>query len=165
MSDANEPVKSIVTPSRVAYHYTPGRATSRFLRNLAKGKIVGQECPKCRMVYVPPRGACPRCGVATERDVPVADTGTLVTYSVIRVPSANIQIELPYVGGQVLLDGSHIAFHCLIRNVDVATVRMGMRVRAVWKPESEWTTSFENIEYFEPTGEPDVPYEKYKDLF
>ena len=42
---------------------------------------------------------------------------------------------------------------------------MGMRVRAVWKPESEWTTSFENIEYFEPTGEPDVPYEKYKDLF
>ena len=67
--------------------------------------------------------------------------------------------------GQVLLDGSHIAFHCLIRNVDVATVRMGMRVRAVWKPESEWTTSFENIEYFEPTGEPDVPYEKYKDLF
>ena len=86
MSDANEPVKSIVTPSRVAYHYTPGRATSRFLRNLAKGKIVGQECPKCRMVYVPPRGACPRCGVATERDVPVADTCTLVTYSVIRVP-------------------------------------------------------------------------------
>jgi uncharacterized OB-fold protein len=165
MAEELEPVKSIVTPSRVAYEYTPGIATSRFLTNLAKGRIIGQACPKCEMVYVPPRGACPRCGVATERDVEVSDKGTLVTYSIIRVPSTNIDLELPYIGGQVLLDGSHIAFHCLVRNVDVADVRMGMRVQARWRPESEWGPTFENIEYFEPIDEPDVPYEQYKDLF
>jgi len=163
MAEEREPVTSVVTPSRVEYEYTPGRAASRFLRNLAKGRIVGQQCPKCEKVYVPPRGACPRCGVPTERDVPVSDEGTLVTYSIIRVPSSNIQIELPYVGGQVLLDGSHIGFHCLVRGVDVDEVRMGMRVRAVWKPEAEWSTTFENIRHFEPTGEPVAPYETYRE--
>ncbi len=165
MSDENARVTSIVTPSRIEYEYTPGVAPSRFLANLARGKIIGQACPKCEMVYVPTRGACARCGVATEHDVEVSDKGTLVTYSIIRVPSANIKVELPYVGGQVLLDGSHLAFHCLIRNVDVANVRMGMRVQARWKPESEWGPTFENIEYFEPIDEPDVAYEAYKDLF
>ncbi len=165
MSDENARVTSIVTPSRIEYEYTPGVAPSRFLANLARGKIIGQACPKCEMVYVPTRGACARCGVATEHDVEVSDKGTLVTYSIIRVPSANIEVELPYVGGQVLLDGSHLAFHCLIRNVDVANVRMGMRVQARWKPESEWGPTFENIEYFEPIDEPDVAYEAYKDLF
>ena len=165
MADEKPRVRSIVTPSRIEYEYTPGVAPSRFLTNLARGKIIGQACPSCDMVYVPTRGACARCGVATERDVEVSDKGTLVTYSIIRVPSANIDVELPYVGGQVLLDGSQLAFHCLIRNVDVATVRMGMRVQARWKPESEWGPTFENIEYFEPIDEPDVPYEDYEDLF
>ena len=165
MSEDSGPVKTITTPSRVEYQYTPGRATTRFLTNLAQGKLVGQQCPKCEMVYVPPRGACPRCGVPTEKDVPISDKGTVVTYSIIRVPSSNIDIELPYVGAQVLLDGSHIAFHCLVRDCDVEDVRMGMRVQAVWKPKEEWTTSFENIEYFKPIDEPDTPYEQYKELF
>jgi hypothetical protein len=38
---------------------------------------------------------------------------------------------------------------------------MGMRVRAVWKARELWETTPENIEYFEPTGEPDAPYESY----
>jgi hypothetical protein len=32
-----------------------------------------------------------------------------------------------------------------------------MRVRAVWKPREQWDYSFENVRYFEPSGEPDVP--------
>jgi len=40
-------------------------------------------------------------------------------------------------------------------------VRMGMRVRASWKPREEWKTTIANIHHFEPTGEPDAPYESY----
>jgi hypothetical protein len=40
---------------------------------------------------------------------------------------------------------------------------MGMRVRAKWKPKEQWVTSLENILYFEPTGEPDAPFESYKE--
>jgi hypothetical protein len=35
-----------------------------------------------------------------------------------------------------------------------------MRVTAVWKDPKEWTESLENIRYFKPTGEPDLPIEK-----
>jgi hypothetical protein len=38
---------------------------------------------------------------------------------------------------------------------------MGMRVRAVWKPREEWATGAHNIDHFEPTGEPDAPYDSY----
>jgi hypothetical protein len=40
---------------------------------------------------------------------------------------------------------------------------MGMRVKAVWKPRDQWTTSVANILYFQPSGEPDAPYESYKE--
>jgi hypothetical protein len=42
-------------------------------------------------------------------------------------------------------------------------VHMGMRVKATWRAKSEWTTSVGNILYFEPTGEPDAPYDSYKE--
>jgi hypothetical protein len=38
---------------------------------------------------------------------------------------------------------------------------MGMRVAAVWKPREQWGTTAENIDHFQPTGEPDAPYESY----
>ena len=34
-------------------------------------------------------------------------------------------------------------------------VRIGQRVRAVWKPESEWGYAMENISYFKPIDEAD----------
>lgn len=161
--DAVEPVRSIVTPVRMAYTYTPGRAAQRFLRALEQGRIVGLRCPRCQKVYVPPRGACARCGVGLEEEVELADRGTVVTFSIVRVPSQNIQVDLPYVAAHVLLDGADIAFQSLIQECAVEDVRMGLRVEAVWKPREEWGPTFENIRWFRPTGEPDVPYERFKE--
>ena len=39
-------------------------------------------------------------------------------------------------------------------------VHIGQRVQAVWKPESEWDYSMDNIRYFKPIDEPNVPFEK-----
>ena len=49
----------------------------------------------------------------------------------------------------------------LIQGIDAHEVRMGMRVKAVWRPRDEWGTTIENIDHFRPTGEPDAPYESY----
>jgi len=62
MSEAKEAIRSIVTPTRLDYDYTPGAATTRFLRGMESGRILGQRCPQCSKVYVPTRGSCPRCG-------------------------------------------------------------------------------------------------------
>ena len=40
-------------------------------------------------------------------------------------------------------------------------VRMGMRVQAVWVPKEEMGHTFENIRYFRPIDEPDVPFEQF----
>ena len=97
MSDPEEtkPVKSIKAPMRLEYQYTAGQATSRYLRGIAQGRILGQRCPSCRKVYVPPRGSCPRCAVATAEEVQLPDKGTVTTFAIVRVPSENISVPLP----------------------------------------------------------------------
>jgi hypothetical protein len=165
MSDrSQDPVSMIVMPVRCEYNYTPGAATQKFLRAMEKGKIVGQACEGCGKVYVPPRGACGRCGKATRREVEVKDTGTVVSFCIVRVPSQNIEVELPYVAANIVLDGADISFSALIQECPYDEVRIGMRVQGVWKPESEWTTSMSNISYFRPLDEPDVPFDQIKEI-
>ena len=38
-----------------------------------------------------------------------------------------------------------------------------MRVEAMWKDPADWETTFENIEWCRPTGEPDAAYESYQE--
>ena len=35
--------------------------------------------------------------------------------------------------------------------------KLGQRVKAVWKAEEEWDYAMDNIRYFKPIDEPDVP--------
>jgi uncharacterized OB-fold protein len=158
----SEPVTGIVSPVHLAYDYAASPEESKFFRGLAEGKILGQRCPKCQKVYVPPRGACPVDGVPTTDEVELPDRGTVTTFCIVNVPFLGQKIEPPYVSAYVLLDGADIAFLHLILGIEAGEVRMGMRVKAVWKPRDEWGTTIENISHFEPTGEPDADYETYK---
>lgn len=162
MSDV-EPVKSIVTPVRADYRFTVSGEAARFLEEIAQGRILGVRCPQCRRVTVPGKGSCARCGVEMDEEVFVKDTGTVTTFCIVRVPSENIAIELPYVAAHVLLDGADIPFFALVQECDAADVRMGMRVQAVWAPKEEWRPTFENIRYFKPIDEPDVPFDDFKE--
>jgi uncharacterized OB-fold protein len=163
MAEENEPVRAIQTPTRIEYTYSPGRASTRFLRAMEQRRIMGQKCTGCGKVYVPPRGACPKCGLPTEEEVQVKDTGTVVSFTVVRVPSENIQLELPYATASILLDGADIPFQALLRDVEVADVRPGMRVQAEWVDDAELGPTFQNIKWFHPIDEPDVPFEKFKE--
>jgi uncharacterized OB-fold protein len=158
-----EPVTKLVTPVHVEYTYTPGVAMERFLRGVRKGKIIGAACDACGRVYVPPRGACARCAAPTSEEREVAHKGTIVTFSVVRVPSENIDVPLPYCGANILLDGADISLTALIQECNFEDVHIGMRVEAVWLPESEWDYSMSNIKYFRPIDEPDVPFAEIKE--
>ncbi len=96
MSEEQEPVKVITTPVRIEYEYTPGVASGRYLRGLKQGKLLGAACDECGRVYIPPRGSCPRCAAATSTVKEVQHKGTVVTFCVVRVPSENITVDLPY---------------------------------------------------------------------
>jgi uncharacterized OB-fold protein len=158
-----EMVRSVRTPARLDYRFTAGAATSRFLRGIAQKKILGERCPVCHKVYVPPRGSCPVDGVPTAEQVELAHTGTLTTYCVVNVQFYGQGMEVPYVSATVLIDGADIGLFGLIQGIAADEVRMGMRVRAVWKPDDELGPTMESIKWFEPTGEPDADYATYRE--
>ena len=158
---AGEPVTMITTPVRLGYEHTTSAGESSYLHGLAEGRLLGQRCPACGKVYIPPRGACPADGVPTTDEVELPDTGIVTTFCVVNVPYQGQRVTPPYVAASVLLDGADIAFQHLILGCAPDEVRMGMRVAAVWKPRAEWGTSPQNIDHFRPTGEPDAPYESY----
>lgn len=162
-TEAPEPVKSIVTPVRCDYTFRVCGASARGLQEIAKGRIIGMRCPSCHKVYVPATGTCARCGTETTEEVEIAPTGTVTTFCVVRVPSENIDLKLPYVAAHILLDGADIPFFSLVQEVDAADVRMGMRVEAVWRPKEEWEPNWANIAYFKPLDEPDVPFDDFKE--
>jgi uncharacterized OB-fold protein len=158
-----EALSQIVTPAALHFTVNPGTATARFLNAIAEKRLIGQRCPSCRKVYVPPRGSCPTCAVASEEEVEVAARGTVTSFCIVRVPYPGQTIKPPYCSASILLDGADIPFLHLVGDVQVEDVRMGMRVEAAWVDDSERGPTVESIRWFAPTGEPDVPYEQIKE--
>ena len=160
----SEPIEILKTPVKLDYTFSAGQSASRFLRAIAEGKLIGQRCPVDGRVYFPTRGSCPQHGaLMSPEPVELSDRGTIVTFSINRVPSENIKLDLPYAPVQVLLDGADTVLMHVLGECPIEQVHMGMRVQAGWKPKSEWTTSIGNIKYFKPTGEPDAPFDAYKE--
>lgn len=157
----SELIRRIKAPVHLEFTVTAGRDLTSFLRGIAERRFVGKRCPSCHKVYVPPRGACPACGVLLGDDVAVSDTGTLTTFCIVNIPVEGRTIKLPYVYGSVLLDGADIAFPHLIQGLPAGEVRMGLRVKAEWAPES--LPTMESILCFRPTGEPDAPFASYEE--
>ena len=139
-----ELVKSISTPVALDYDYVTGRAQSRFLRGIAEGRILGQRCIECRRVYVPPRGACPRCAVRTEEEVQVSNKGTVTTFCIVRVPSENLSFNPPYTCAAVLLDGADIPMLHVLQ-------------------ECALEPTVSSIRSFKPIAEPDAEYDACKE--
>ncbi|MFE0642450.1 Zn-ribbon domain-containing OB-fold protein [Streptomyces sp. NPDC058877] len=154
----DEPVTGIVVPARLDYTYGPGRAQSRYLHALAERRTVGERCPSCAKVYVPPRGACPTCGIATTDQVEVGPRGTVTTFCIVNIKAKNLDIEVPYVYAHIALDGAGLALHGRIAGIPYEQVRMGLRVEPVWSEDGRYP------DHYRPTGEPDADYDAYKEL-
>jgi uncharacterized OB-fold protein len=159
----SEDVSIVVTPIDLRVQHSASVQETRYLKGLKQGRLLGQRCPECGKVYIPPRGACPVDGVPTEEEVELPDRGIVTTFCIVNVPFLGQRIQPPYVAAYVLLDGADIAFLHLILDCPAEDVRMGMRVEAVWKPREEWEYGLQNITHFRPTGEPDAPYESFKE--
>ena len=148
-------VTMLTAPSRVDYRLPAGRALSRFLAGIAEGRFLGHRCGVCGKVYVPLRGLCPADGVPTTEEVEVSPVGTITTFAVNNIPDPRAP-QVPFVVAQILLDGADTEILALVGGVPAGQVRLGMRVRAVWRPRQEWAPSMASIKWFEPDG-PDGP--------
>jgi uncharacterized OB-fold protein len=148
--DASEPVTMMRAPTRIEYRVHAGAITADFLRDLLNKELVGRRCPVCAKVYIPPRGACPTCGVAVTDPVTVAQQGVVTAFSVIRIPFEGQALDPPYACAHVLLDGADVPLLHIIGECPVDDVGVGLRVEAVWADPVEPTLA--SIRYFRPIG-------------
>jgi uncharacterized OB-fold protein len=161
-SQDKDPVTMLVIPTSIEIQHTASLPETRFLKALEEGKLLGARSGKDGKVYFPPKEADPATGKVLDEFVELPDNGTVTTFAVINIPFAGQRIKPPYVAAYVLLDGADIPFLHLVTEIEASEVRMGMRVRAVWKPREEWGLGIDNIDHFRPTGEPDADYDSYR---
>lgn len=149
------PVTILRCPTSLTYEVTAGAVTTRFLTAILQRRLVGQRCPSCHKVYIPPRGSCPTCAVPTTDPVDVGPRGTVTTFSVVRLPFEGQLLDPPYACAHVVLDGADVPLLHIIGECPVDLVRIGMRVEPVWA--EILTPTMASVRYFRPVDEPDVP--------
>lgn len=161
--DDGEPVQFQRAHIRLDYEIGAGTAQSKFLQGLAQGKLLGQRSEVTGEVYMPPRGSDPKNGTPTHEEVECGPDGTVTTFCVVNLQFHPDAPPAPYTCAQVLLDGANTPLFGLVGDIATEEVRMGLRVRPVWKPEDTWGPTLENIKWFAPNGQDDAAYESYQD--
>ncbi len=149
----------------------------RFAEHLLQGKLIGHRSPISGNVFIPGRGYDPLTMELTSDadEVEVADVGTITSYTIVTpVHYYGQEATQPFVVATVLLDGaSNTIGQQDVVNLPHTEMRVGLRVRAVWKPTNErdmgamsnrWWGGWEcAIAAWEPNGEPDVRADELKD--
>jgi len=131
--------------------YSAGAVGSRFLIELRDNKkIMGMKCPTCNQVYVPPRSTCKYCFGKLSELVEVSNKGTLLTYAVAHQSTPVQPVKPPIMYGIVQLDGADTGFAHMLGEVDPTQLKVGMKVKAVFKVKKERVASILDIKYFKP---------------
>lgn len=162
MSDEKEMVEGFESPVELKYSFAAGKATSVFLRGIKEGKLIGQRSDATGYVSIPPRGCCPMSGTPMSEEVEVSDKGTIISFTIVHIPIPNAVVQPPFVVANIVLDGTDQTFIHLVSECDNEKLQIGEKIQAVWKDESEWDLSMDNIKYFKPTGEGAVDIKELK---
>ncbi len=137
------------------YTWDNGVAIGRYLSELKNGKIIAKNCHKCNRTMIPPRMFCELCFRPSDEWVFVKDTGVINTFSVCHVNWDASRVkpgEKPHLPAVIEIDGASegMGIMHLLGEVDPADIKIGMKVKAVWKPKKDRTGSITDIKYFKP---------------
>ena len=105
----------------------PNPETRRFWEAAAQGQLLLKKCGDCGEVHYYPRALCPFCGSDRTDWQPASGRGTVYSWSVMR------RAETPYAIAYVTLDEG-VTMMTNIVDCDLDGIRIGQRVRVVWKP-------------------------------
>jgi len=136
------------------YKWAIGKYGSRFFQEIReKNRFIGIRCHKCGKVYVPPRRVCGPCFEELTELVPLSDTGVITAFSVVNYPfldpMTGVQRPIPYTYDYIQMDGADNIFSHIINETDINKIRVGMKVRAVFKPKKEMQGNIQDIIHFE----------------
>lgn len=138
--------------ANASYAWDTGVAIGRYLAELKNGHLIARKCNRCLRIMIPPRMFCEWCFRPTDEWVYVSDSGKVNTFSICYVDWAANRIEKPTIPAVIEIDGASqgMGILHLLGEVEPEEVRVGLRVRAVWKPEAEREGAITDILYFKP---------------
>jgi acetyl-CoA C-acetyltransferase len=144
-----------------SYAWDNGVALTTYLDGLKRGKIIGSRARASGRVVVPCRAFDEIAGLRpVDEYVELADTGTVQTYTLSHVDWDSSQLPDGKVNifAVIALDGAtdpQGLVH-LLGQVDPKDVKIGMRVKAVWKAADQREGSVTDIQYFRPIADGEV---------
>jgi hypothetical protein len=160
LRDADIREKRVLTTlwyPNLKYAWDAGIAISRFLSELKQGRIIGTKCHQCRRTVVPPRIFCEWCFKPMEEWVYLQDSGKVNTYSISYIAWDASRVKEPTIPAVIEIDGASpgMGFLHFLSEIepDPRKIRVGMRVKAVWKPPQEREGAITDIKYFKPIEE------------
>ena len=109
-----------------------------FFSEARAGRLTAIRCRGCNEIYIPPKELCPGCQGRAWEPVPLEGTGTIVSYTVIRVPPRGRPADVPYAVAVVRLREG-VSLLGRVIDMPLERVRTGLAVRFVPLIESEQT--------------------------
>ncbi len=136
---------------KLMWAWDTGVGYGRYFAELKKGKIIGTRCKKCHRVLLPARAFCEWCFRPVDEWVYLKDTGVVNTFSIAYTDWVARRIKVPQIPALIEIDGSDgVGIMHLLSEVDPENVKIGMKVKAVWKPVKEREGAITDIKYWKP---------------
>lgn len=131
-------VVETVVPISFMYKNRVGKYLQNYLNGLKEKKILGSKCSGCGRVVVPPRSACGRCYGVMDELVELPQEGKLVNWTVayVKVEGGDFKKVDPYIIGMIQFDGCDSLLSARVLDVEPEKVKVGMKVKALWKDET-----------------------------
>jgi hypothetical protein len=102
---------------------------SRYWREIPQRyRLEAGKCANCGYVCFPPRLVCPRCGSREFAKTKLADSGKILTYTIIRVAPHQYVDQAPYAVGIAEQDDG-VKLTAQIVDCNFEDLKIGMRVK------------------------------------
>lgn len=123
-------------PHAAIYQHSYG-LISKFYEGIVDGKLYGTKCPKCGLVYLPPRKHCwnPKCKLQETEWVEMPLEGRIITYTIMAFSATPFLSELPFILSYVKVGDSATAMPIQLKEIDPLDVHIGLRVKIKFKDE------------------------------
>jgi uncharacterized OB-fold protein len=102
--------------------------SARYWREIPQRyRLEAAKCTSCGKEFFPPRIVCNECGGREFEPTKLAETGKIVTYTVIRIAPSDFSDQAPYAIGIAELDNG-VRTTAQIVDVDFDELKVGMPV-------------------------------------
>ncbi|MHA1196611.1 MAG: Zn-ribbon domain-containing OB-fold protein [Promethearchaeota archaeon] len=132
---------------RAQFEFWVGLYLDKFYDALENKKIIGNKCPKCGKIFVPPRKVCGECNTIIpleENWVDLPDTGTLKNFTIThyKVNDRGVRkVKKPQIIGMINIDGSDTCIVYRLLNIEPKDLKIGMKVKIEWEEKTNGAPS------------------------